>query len=367
MRGNATFDHLGELETFAAKELGQARSDLGELHLLIRQTSGEVERFSQRSTQAKARQREAEANLEGFSRQDLRQIFTNSSDSQLRLLMMQAQLEQLQSRQRSLESYIDVLQRTVEAISSVGAPLGATGTVSILTTAPELTSTAADSLPGRVAIGKIIQIHEDERNRVARQIHDGPVQVMTNVLLRAEICERLMGRDPAAAGVELTHLKDLIASSLRDTRRFVFDVRPMTLDDLGLLPTLRKYIEAFREKSQATLDLTAIGQERRLEPHVEVAAFRIVQEALQNVSHHAKANKARVVLDLDGDGINITVEDDGIGFDVEAALAIARGQRITTTGLAGIIGRIEMLGGRLSVESSPGHGTRLMATIPLGG
>ncbi|MBI2865010.1 MAG: sensor histidine kinase [Chloroflexi bacterium] len=366
MQADSPAKHLGDLEAFAVKELSQAQADLGELLLLIRQTTGEVERLTQRSSQAKAKQREAEANLEGYSRQDLRQIFTSSADSQLRLLMMQSQSEQLQSRRRSLESHIELLQRTIDTISSVGASAGAKGTSFLSLYSSETATTAGDSAPARLAASRVLQMQEDERSRIAREIHDGPVQALTNVLLRAEICERLMGRDPTTAREELKHLKDLVASNLRDTRRFVFDVRPMTLDDLGLLPTLRKYVDALREKCGFTVEIMASGQERRLDPHLEVALFRIAQEALQNVAQHAEAHKARIVLDLDGERANVCVEDDGQGFDVDAALAMARERGITTYGLAGMFGRAEMLGGKLLIESSPGHGTRLTAAIPTG-
>ncbi|MDO8670215.1 MAG: sensor histidine kinase, partial [Dehalococcoidia bacterium] len=353
MQGLSGHAHLEELEAFAARELSQAQRDLGELGLLIRQTNAEVEQLTQRSDQAMNIQREAEGNLDGFSRQDLRQIFASSADARLRLLMMQSQVELLQSRQQSIETCIDVLQRTIQAIGPASAQPENRGTVISPRSSSSLSSPDNEIFSDRSAIGKIIQIQEDERSRTARLVHDGPIQALTNVLLRAEICERLIGRDPDAARAELSQLKDLIASNLRDTRRFVFDLRPMTLDDLGLMPSLRKYLEAFREKSQLTVEFTAKGRERRLDPQIEVAIFRIIQESLQNVVQHARAGMAKVWLELDGERIDIVVEDDGSGFDADAAQSMARGQTITTFGLAGIIGRTEMLGGRLSIDSSP--------------
>ncbi len=138
----------------------------------------------------------------------------------------------------------------------------------------------------------MIQAQENERLWVSRQIHDGPAQTMTNLVLRAEICERLLDLDIARAKSELSGLKSIVNTTLQDTRRFIFDLRPMILDDLGLEPTLRRYIQQFTDKFKVEVGVTINGMNGRLPSQLEVAIFRIVQEALMNVAKHAHANHA---------------------------------------------------------------------------
>lgn len=368
MQSSPPSELLAGLGDFAKKELSQAQRDLNEVRMLIKQTAGEVERLTQRSNQAVARQKEVEASLENFSREEIRQTFLAASESQLRLFMMQSQLEQLQSRQRSLDKFIDSLQRTVEVSTSLSALPGADRVVieaAPLSSPVSSPSLERGALTNGQALARIIEAQEDERNRVARQIHDGPAQALTNVVLRAEICERLMGIDPVRARAELGQLKDLVTSTLRDTRRFIFDVRPMILDDLGLFPTLKKYVESIGEKSRFEVDLAVRGEERRLQPHVEVVLFRIVQEALQNVARHADASVARVVVDTEGGVCRVTIEDDGVGFDVGEVLANASQRRGVSFGLMSMMERAETVGGQVDFESEPGRGTKVVASIPL--
>jgi two-component system sensor histidine kinase DegS len=143
----------------------------------------------------------------------------------------------------------------------------------------------------------------------------------------------------------------------------------MMLDDLGLVPTLRRYIQDFREKSGLAIDLHIMGEERRLAPHLEVTIFRVIQELLNNVDQHAHASHVDVTLDLEGEVIAVTVEDDGCGFDVEQVLATAKqslgipvGRK--SVGLITIQERTEMLGGKAEIDGSVGRGTKVRLELP---
>lgn len=368
MEDGSLFEQLAELDAFAKAELSQAQRDVAEVRVLIRQTTGEVERLTQRHSQALSKQREAEARLGSISREELRQVLNAACDGQMRLFMMQSQLEQLQSRQRSLDKLIDALQRTVEVAASASSFAGEPVPVPAMPQSYSSAFPAPTEEPamGRQAVARVIHAQEDERNRIARQIHDGPAQALTNIVLRAEICERLLGADLKRAGEELAQLKTLVTATLRDTRRFIFDVRPMILDDLGLFPTLRKYLETFEERSQFAVELAVSGQERRLDSDTEIIIFRIVQEALQNAVQHANPSRVRVGIDVEGGDIQVVVEDDGVGFDAEEVLQSAREQKGPSFGIASMLQRVEMLGGRLTLDSAPGRGTRLMLAIPVG-
>jgi two-component system sensor histidine kinase DegS len=183
-------------------------------------------------------------------------------------------------------------------------------------------------------------------------------------VLRAEICQRLIDRDLDMARGELGALKSAINGVLQETRRFIFDLRPMTLDDLGLVPTLRRYVQQFSEKNKVEVNLMTQNAEARLPTHYEVAIFRFIQEALNNIAKHANANTARVLIDYSANGIHVSIDDDGAGFSIKDVLSNESGRR--NMGIATMRQQVEtLLRGEFGIESSVGRGTRVAAVIPL--
>src|SRR5260221_10890641 len=126
----------------------------------------------------------------------------------------------------------------------------------------------------------VLDTQEEERRRIARQVHDGPAQAMANVVLQSEISERLYAVDQDRSRKELASLRVMVNKTLQELRGFIFELRPMILDDLGLVPTLRRYIQTVTEKSGAKIDFTSTGRDHRLPPEDEVAIFRLLQDAL---------------------------------------------------------------------------------------
>ncbi len=342
---------LRELATEAEKDGEQIDVEMREIEILLKQTGNEIEKLQQRQTDATSRLRQVEANIESYSNTEIKSTYAGAQDAQLRLFMMRSQLEQLQNKQRVLQRYrsqltkIDLLaSQASEAVGDVETPVAGTG--------------AGDDPQ---AIVHIIEAQEAERQRISRQMHDGPAQSLTNLILQAEIVERMFDSDPARARAELGNLKNAANTTFQRIRDFIFDLRPMMLDDLGLLPTLKRYVQTFEGKTHLSVPLTTLG-ERALSPHLEVTIFRTAQELLSNVAQHAHASRAQVTLDLQSDPILLTVEDDGSGFDVAPVLAAAR-QR-GGSGLTNLDKRIGMLGGRVVFHSGTGRGTQVRVELP---
>ncbi|MFO7171647.1 MAG: sensor histidine kinase [Bacillota bacterium] len=210
----------------------------------------------------------------------------------------------------------------------------------------------------------ILRAQEEERRRVARELHDGPAQLLANVVLRIDVCQRLAEQDPKRLKDELQQLKDLLRLTLQEVRQVIFDLRPMALDDLGLVPALRAYIQEYQKRTALQVEFTVHGTERRLGPDLEVGLFRLVQEALTNVHRHARATRAEITVEWGPDEVKVTVADDGIGFDPAQVQASGREGHF---GLRGMAERAALLGGRLAIDSRPGAGTRIAVAIPTGG
>lgn len=225
---------------------------------------------------------------------------------------------------------------------------------------PQETETGLTTAQARAHGLHVIRAQEEERRRLAREIHDGPAQLLNSVVLRIDVCQRLLDTDLNRLRHELQQLKDLVRLSLQDVRKVIFDLRPMALDDLGLIPALRAYLKDYKSKTDIDVELHVDSLTERFTPAFEVAIFRLVQEALNNVQKHAGATGVRVALSQSHDRLFLTVADDGRGFEPEQVRQVSGG----TFGLMGMQERAELLGGTMKIESGEGQGTRLLFTFP---
>lgn len=261
------------------------------------------------------------------------------------------QRNQLEIRLRSLS---ETVEKAEHLVAQVGAVMGYLGN--------QMGNVVChmESLEERQLFGaKIIKAQEDERRRVARDIHDGPAQYMANVVFRVEVCERLLDQDLERVREELQELGDQVRLCLQETRKIIFDLRPMTIDDLGLAPTIRRMLDALKERYGMMTELRIIGQEIRFPSVQEVGIFRLLQEAITNIEKHAEAGKVVVKLEFRQEFVSVVVEDDGIGFDLQA------NRDCQSFGLLGMRERAELLGGEVQVISRPGHGTKVFIKVPI--
>ncbi len=332
------------------QEAQRIENDRGEIDMLVRQSRGETETLSRREQQMTNRLRQVETNLDNYSRDEIREIYTTVRDTQMRLFVMRSQAEQLEHKRQTLEQYAEQLSRLHESLQRMDS------------SAPAPAPAIAQLATPQQTIIRIIDAQEKERQMLARQMHDGPASSLSNLVLQAEVVERLFEVNPSQARAELGALKNTVNLTFQRTRDFIFNLRPMMLDDLGLFPTLRRYVQEFQSKTGITSQLTIMGKDRRLPAHSEVILFRVIQELLGNVEHHANANRVLVSLDVGEQFVSATVEDDGNGFDVQQTLSDARGGK--TLGIGNILERVELLGGEIRFESSIGRGTRVSLRLP---
>jgi two-component system sensor histidine kinase DegS len=338
------------------QEQDRTRREISEVEVLVRQGSSEVEKLGQRELSVSNRVRDLEVNLEKYSKEEIKNFFAAAQEVQMRLQIMRAQLEQVQARRDMLKARQAQLGEVVDLLDDVSGAVRTGGS--------SHNGGGGENGDTATMIANIIQSQENERLRISLQMHDGPAQSMSNLVLRAEICQRLIDRDLDQARSELIGLKTAINTTLQDTRRFIFDLRPMTLDDLGLVPTLRRYTTQLGEKSGLEINLMIQNIDQRLPSHYEVTIFRFVQEALNNVIRHANAKQVRLLLDVSGSTLQILIEDDGSGFHVNDVLASANARK--NMGIAGMRQQVEaLLRGEFGIESAIGRGTRIAATIPM--
>jgi two-component system sensor histidine kinase DegS len=341
-----------QLSEEARAELEQSQKELKEIDLLLQQTSAEVDRLAQRNAQATSALKQLEASLDTVPRPDLQAAYTTALDAQKRLFMMRGQLEKLQSDQHNIGRYVGYLRKVTDSLQS------ATGQPST----PAVAGGPEADIGAQSSIVRIIEAQEQERQRLVRQLHDGPAQSLTNLILQAEICERVFDSDVERARHELGELKTAVTATFQKVRDYMFDLRPMMLDDLGLIPTLRRYVDHYNEKSSVPAVLTVTGAERRFAAYKEVVIFRVIQELLANVRAHSHATRAQIFLDVSEDLVQSTVEDNGSGFNVAEVLSGGAPRGI---GLSTLKERVSMLGGDIRIDSAVGRGTKIALQMPI--
>jgi signal transduction histidine kinase len=207
---------------------------------------------------------------------------------------------------------------------------------------------------------RVVAAQEAERQRVARELHDATGQSLTALGLGLRSLAGLVRDDAAAAERRLGHLEDLTARSLDELRRLIGDLRPSHLDDLGLAAALRWYAKDVQAHTHLPVSMEVSGEEHRLSSAVKIALFRVAQEAITNVIKHSGAQAARMRLAYTPEQVQLCVEDDGCGFDVQNQIALAR----PAWGLLGMRERAALLNGHCQVHSRPGQGTRVEVVIP---
>ena len=211
---------------------------------------------------------------------------------------------------------------------------------------------------------RVVAAQEGERQRIARELHDGIGQMLTGLGLRLAAIGEHVKTDPERAQMQLTALRQLNAQALEELRDLVSDLRPSVLDDLGLLPALQGQVAAFTERTGVPVSFSVSGRRERLKADIETVAFRVAQEALTNVAKHAQAQRVRMRLDFGEDALTMLITDDGRGFDPEQVLHGSHNDR-RAWGLLGMQERVALVDGRLNVHSVPGAGTTVDVVIPL--
>lgn len=330
------------LQEKIAAQLAEARQGYKEIDMLYEQSELEVNKLTQRNATVTANLQKVQSQFERLPRDEIRTAYDTALDAQQRLFVLRGQVEKLRSDREHLHKEVELLEMLDSILTqeqvSIKDPQNASATVEML----EL----------------LVQAQEAERLRLSRQMHDGPAQALSNLILETEIAMRLFDVNKEQAYRELGTLRDSASKTFQQVRDFIFELRPMMLDDLGLVPTVKKYAEAIQESSGSQIKFGVTGTERRMEPYLEVMIFRAVQELLRNALSHSQANHINVEMDVGDSFVTVLVEDDGHGFEVDNL------DQVQGTGLKLIKERVEMISGEFDISSQIGEGTKVAFKVP---
>ena len=287
-------------------ELTVLDSELAEIDLLIQQARSEAERHEMKRSQTGDRV----ATLRSATtpnQADLAEATSQLVQLTRRAVMMESQVDVLQGKQKALGRYHEALERYGALLRDVAAGGGWSAPSG---TPPAAAPASLEDGEVPAAVSRLVlTAQEDLRRDIARAMHDGPAQSLTNIVLQAQIVDRLVERDPALARNEVKALIAMVQTTLEATKAFIFEVRPMVLDDLGLVPTIRRAARERGRRSQIVVDFDSLGTERRLDMEIESGLFRMIDQALAG---YLSTNPRRVTIRLDwGDQIEARIAAHG--------------------------------------------------------
>ncbi|SFQ99204.1 sensor histidine kinase [Desulfoscipio geothermicus] len=337
------------------------KEELEKVKLSVTQLIDRVDKLSIREKKARLHLMEVSRNFNRYTENDIKRAYDRAQKMQVELAILRGQEQVLRDKRNDLERSLRRLQDMLGKAENMMSHLGVV--FNYLSENMASISSQIEELHKIQQLGiSIIKAQEEERKRVAREIHDGPAQLLANIVMRAEYILKLMNVNPGAVKEELTNLQQLVRQSLQDVRKIIFDLRPMVLDDLGLVPALNRYIEDFKNQYKINAELVFFGKQERLPPATEIALFRVVQEALNNVHKHARAGQVLVKMEQLSDKITIRIKDDGRGFD---PASIEQSKDRECYGLINMRERVQILKGEFKINSLPGKGTVITLTIPV--
>lgn len=352
-------DEIFHISEGAMEEHDQLLSELEQTKALVKEYIAKGDQLEKDVRKSRQKLSLVSREFNRYSESDIRHVYEKTHSLQTKLAIMRREEKSLREKRDDLERRIMRLRRTIEHANNLGRKVSVVLTYLLddFTQVNEVLKTAKEKQQFGL---KIIEAQEIERKRLSREIHDGPAQMLANILIRSEIVDLAFreGNVDHALG-EVKSIRENIRSSLHEVRRIIYDLRPMALDDLGLFPTIRKHVKTMSEYSGIPIELVLLGEEKRLDSNYEVAIFRLVQEALQNAINHAEANTINVIIESLNNQITVVIKDDGIGFD-----GCIEDSKKNSFGLIGMRERVEILEGELVINSKIGEGTVVKIKVP---
>jgi two-component system sensor histidine kinase DegS len=328
-------------------EYGANKSALAEITAKLDQSQGELNRLAQKKATITAQLQQFQTDSDKMSKESLKTAYNAAMDAQQRLLVMRGQLDKLTEQKNAIINYQNLLDRVIAFSKS----------------RPALTTNNSGNEEGINTLVMLIEAQESERQRLSRQMHDGPAQALSNFIVQAEIATRMYEIDPLKAKDELDKLKLSAMNTFQKIRSYIAELRPMMLDDLGLIMTLNKYVSGIKEQTGVEINTILPSSDRRLEPHIEVFLFRAIQELVSNALKYNMDNASKLRVDInlaiENQKVKVVIRDNGKGFDT------AELKETSGLGLKLLQERATILGGSLQIDSTENEGSEIVLIIPV--
>ena len=377
-----------DIYQIAKTEVERSREMLEEIREKARQSTERVDSLTRKEQEEKQNLVRVSSNFHKYTEKHIKASYESVKTVQVALAIEREKEEVLRAQRDKMELRMQHLQRMLEQAEHLAMAIGSV--LAYLSSQINGVVWKMEAVQKDKFVGaRIIKAQEEERYRISREIHDGPAQDLANLMFQTSIAEKLIDFQPDEAKRTLQELRQQIRDCLTSVRQIIFDMRPMALDDLGLVPALQQLVAKLATRGILSTEFSVDGEEYTFPKHIEIALFRIVQEGLNNVAHHSGVKKADLRLRFTDQALSLLIEDQGNGFDMEARKAelendvesddsgLAVGEEAPTAeslgtepvkkmghfGMVGMEERARIIGADFNVMSKPGEGTRVHVRI----
>ena len=341
----------------SSNELENVQNEIKLVNQELEKVINEIDELEVTNRKARARLMEVSRDLEKYNESDIKDAYEKAEDTSVEIAVLKEKEEQLKDRRKELENRVINIRNTIQKAENLISKMGVVREY-LEGELNNLNEHIDDIKQKQKVAMKVIEAQEEERKRVAREIHDGPAQSLANLVFRCEFTQKIIDTDVDKAKAELKSLKEIVRSSVQDVRKIIYDLRPMSLDDLGLIPTLKRYVNKFEKQTDISVEFQVRGEQETLPSSYEVTVFRLIQEGLNNIYKHAQANEARVYLEYAEEYLNILIADNGRGFKVNDISD-------DKFGLISMKERCDLIGGEIEIDSKKNKGTKIKINISL--
>ncbi|PFH85630.1 sensor histidine kinase [Bacillus sp. AFS088145] len=338
-------------------EYEKLRVELEEVKVQVVEKIENTVRLDLLARAARQKLTEVDGDFNRYTESQVKEVYETAQNIQEQHFLSLKEEKLLNHRRKELENRLQTLLEKLQKAELLVARISIV--LNYLNTDFKQVSHLLEDAKQKQEFGfQLIQAQEEERIKLSREIHDGPAQTLASILMQSDFLIKTYRQRPEEdARKELGDIKEQVRSALGEVRRIIYDLRPMALDDLGLVPALNKYLKSLESYKHIEIKFEYGQSKKRLNSKIEVAIFRIIQEAVQNACKHANPSTIYVRLEFLRNKINVFVQDDGIGFPV------GEGQSENSFGLIGMKERVELLNGDFIIESILDVGTTIRITL----
>ncbi|PKM93815.1 MAG: histidine kinase [Firmicutes bacterium HGW-Firmicutes-1] len=356
-------DEIKEISHFAKHEYLELEEEFLKLKIEANYVIDKVEELELGLKKSKSRLLYVNKNYEKFSESDMKEVYDSTDKIRLELAVENERGIHLIRRRNELELHLKSVQKIYDKADKLSNDFNMA--YGVLVGDLKQATEQMDGFQDKEIWGvKVLEAQEFERKRIARDMHDGPTQNLSNLLLKTELCIKLLDKDIDRTKLELNSLKLLIRATIEETRRLIHNLRPMSIDDLGLIPTIERLIDEMKGEVKFELNLThAKNLELNLDPVMTLAVYRISQEALNNIKKYSQATKVEFEIKVEGDILNLHITDNGIGFDIDGVKLNLEDNR--GFGISMMRERTNLLLGEFQIFSTKNKGTTITVKLPI--
>jgi two-component system sensor histidine kinase DegS len=344
-----------EISEKSRREFSNYTQELHNIKTKLALTINEVDKLEIRSKMARNMIATISSHFDEFTEKDIKEAYELAQKVQVELSLKRKEEKALNERRNELERLLSNTQDVIHKSEALETKVS----VALEYLTSSISEQIGDQILRKDVNYRIIEAQENEKKRISRDMHDGPAQYLANIIYKSEYLSKIIETSPSKARKEIAEIQEDIRTTLKDIRRIIYDLMPMSLDDLGLIPTVKRLITDIGDNNDIEIVTFMESKEEILDNMINLMIFRIVQESFTNILKHANAKHVKFSLIINHEMIALEIEDDGIGFDLQSALDSRKG-----FGLYNLRERVELLNGNFNIITGDRMGTKIIIQIP---